>query len=1229
MFRKTLLIPDNLCVMRKDDFYKSLLDKMPFGYAYHKLVYDSGGIPCDYEFIEVNPAYEKLTGLKAEKIAGQRVTAVLPGMVNDKFDWIKAFGEIAMKGGEKEIISFSDSLGKWFKINVFSSEKDHFSTTFTDITQEKEKSDELERFFSVNLDLLCIADSEGRFLKLNKAWESTLGFTLKELRMRKFLDFVHPDDQKKTLEAMSQLDNQEVVLNFVNRYRCKDGSYRFIEWRSHPYGSQIYAAARDITDRKMAADSLKRSEEKHRLLAENARDLIYRVDFIPEQRFTYVSPASTSVTGYTPEEHYADPLLGFKLVHPDDRHLLKTLADNPAAANKPLILRWRKKDGTIMWTEQTNTLIFDNSGNLIAIEGIARDITERKQTEEALVNYTEMQHVLMNMSLKYINIPIEEIDKSINEALSELGEFVNADRAYIFDYDFEKYIAVNIYEWCKEGISSQIDNLQALDLNMIPTWMDKHIKGLPKFVSDVQALPDNDNLKGLLEAQEIKSMVAFPMMSDGVCTGFVGFDSVLEHHNYTDSEVKLLELFAQIMVNIRNRWQTENRIQEFAHRTEMQNLQLDMALQQANAASQAKSEFLANMSHEIRTPLNGVIGFTELLSSTGLKPEQKRYVENANNSAHSLLGIINDILDLSKIEAGKLDLEEIKTDIIELTEQTVDIIKHSTSKKELELLLNIGPEVPRFVVADPYRLKQVLTNLLSNAVKFTENGEIELMLDFLGDENRKDHGTFSFSVRDTGIGISEEQQKKLFQAFSQADTSTTRRFGGTGLGLVITKSLLEKMGCELLLESIPGEGSRFYFSLKRDYEQGEKLSMEPIGNIKKVLIVDDNENNRIILSRTLDNWGISSDAAANGLDALSLIENQQLYDLIIVDCQMPYLDGVETIRLIRDKIRLDQRKQPVLIMHSSSDDDRINKECKELGVRFNLVKPVKQSELWQCLNNLKISEHEIKEAQSGDINMNTINGSVDQPVILIAEDVDMNMELARLIVKGILPDATVIGASNGEEAVDFYVRHNPDLILMDIQMPLMDGYIATGEIRKLEKQTGRRVPVIALTARAMKGEKDVCLQAGMDDYLAKPIQRDRMREVFEQYLSVTKNSPSTSQSATTETSQELKQKIIDRLSIDEEMLGKLVNKALPRIRAGIDDLEMAISLGDVKEIEFTAHKIRGMALYISLDAEARLSEYIELNSKERPGKLLVVLADLRKEFEKSEMNLIKLKRQLI
>jgi PAS domain S-box-containing protein len=1083
--------------MRKDDFYKSMLDKMPFGYAYHKVVYDSGGVPCDYEFIEVNPAFERLTGLKACNIIGRKVTSVLPGLVNDKFDWIETYGEIALKGGEREIVNFSDSLGKWFKINVYSSEKDYFSTTFTDITLEKEKSDELERFFSINLDLLCIADSQGRFIKLNKAWESTLGFPVKELRLKKFLDYVHPDDQKETVDAMSRLDSQQVVLNFVNRYRCKDGSYRFIEWRSHPYGKHIYAAARDITD--------------------------------------------------------------------------------------------------------------------------------RKQTEEALVNYTEMQHVLMNMSLKYINIPIEEIDKAINEALSELGEFVNADRAYIFDYDFEKSISINVYEWCKKGISPQIDNLQALDLKMIPAWVESHSRGLPQFVPDVNALPENDILKGLLEAQEIKSMVAFPMMSDGICAGFVGFDSVVEHHIYTDNEIKLLELFAQIMVNIRNRWQTENRIQEFAHRTELQNLQLDMALQQANAASQAKSEFLANMSHEIRTPLNGVIGFTELLSSTSLKPEQRRYVENANNSAHSLLGIINDILDLSKIEAGKLELEEIKTDIIDLTEQTIDIIKHSTSQKELELLLNIEPGVPRFFVSDPYRLKQVLTNLLGNAIKFTEKGEIELKLEFKGDGIRVDHGNFMFSVRDTGIGISEEQQKKLFQAFSQADSSTTRRFGGTGLGLVITKSLLEKMGSELFLESIPGEGSKFYFSLKRDCEPGEKLPVNTISDIKKVLIIDDNANNRVILSRTLDNWGIFSDTVSNGLDALLMIENQQSYDLIIIDYHMPYLDGVQTTRLIRDKLRLDPGRQPVLIMHCSSDDDKIKRECKELGVRFNLIKPVKQKELWQCLNSLNCSEPAVEEPLPGDRDTKTIKGSMGQPLILIAEDVDMNMELARLIVKGILPDALVIEASNGEEAVASYVKYNPDLILMDIQMPVMDGYIATGEIRKYEKQTGRRVPVIALTARALKGEKDICLQAGMDDYIAKPIQRNRIREVLEQYLKVNEKCSSVSRSTTNDSLDELKLKIMDQLAIDETMFGKLLNKALPRIRSKIDNLEMAISLEDVREIEMVAHEIRGMALYLSLEKEARLSEYIEINSNEKPGKLLAVFADLREEFLRSEEYLVRLK----
>jgi signal transduction histidine kinase/DNA-binding response OmpR family regulator len=849
------------------------------------------------------------------------------------------------------------------------------------------------------------------------------------------------------------------------------------------------------------------------------------------------------------------------------------------------------------------------------------DITGEVKQMEELERYYDLQQVLMNMSLKYMNINIDDIEDSINEGLMELGGFLDVDRTYIFDYDFDKNIASNTYEWCRNGVSPQIANLKAVGLDFFSGWVEQHRKGIPIHIPDVSSLPEKEHLKSFLEEQEIKSVISFPMIDADECIGFVGFESVRKHRGFTGNELDLVSMYADILVNLKKRWQAEKKMQDFAGRMEMQSLQLDMALFQAKAASQAKSEFLANMSHEIRTPLNGVIGFTELLSNTSLKPAQKRYVENANNSAHALLGIINDILDLSKIEAGKLELEEIKTDIIELVEQTADIVKYNVSKKDLELLVNIDASVPRFIIADPYRLKQVLTNLLGNAVKFTENGEIEIKLEFKPDKAGKSRGTFSFSVRDTGIGISPEQQKKLFQAFSQADSSTTRRFGGTGLGLVITKSLLEKMDSRLHLESVAGKGSMFYFSIERECEEGEKFQKLLLSNINNVLIVDDNENNRQILKQTLEQWNIDSHCAANGLDALAMIGRGDLYDLIIVDYNMPYLDGIETIRMIRDKIQLDSVKQPVIMLHSSSDDSEIQKECTRLGVTHRLVKPVKQKELWHCLNNLH--EPYVADEKSGETDsQEIIETPADTPLILIAEDVEMNMELARIIVRAILPSSSFVEALNGNEAVEAYKKYRPDIVLMDIQMPEKDGYTASAEIREFEKETGRRVPIIALTARALKGEKEICLEAGMDDYLAKPIEREKMAAILEKYLKASSKSETAGVHSDCEESSRLfRERVLKRLSIDEKHFDLIIKKALPVFNSEIEELDVAISMGSARDIEMAAHKIRGMALYLAYDSIAGIAEKIELAPDAGPLKLMGLLEELKVEYADAEKEL--------
>ncbi len=429
-------------------------------------------------------------------------------------------------------------------------------------------------------------------------------------------------------------------------------------------------------------------------------------------------------------------------------------------------------------------------------------ILDRNRAEEQLHQQSQLQEILMKIASNHINVPPGRMEETIRTSLVELAAFANADRVYIFEYDWDRQFCRNTHEWCAEGISPQIDQLQRVPFELLMPLIEVHKKGQPLDIPDVSAIPDGDFLRDHLMAQEIKSTITLPMMKGDKCVGFVGFDSVREHYDYTDREKTLLSIYAEMLVNMRKRAELEN--------------QLIIEKEKAQAANKTKSEFLANMSHELRTPLNGIIGFADLLDSTPMNNIQKMYLENVSISANVLMGIINDILDFSRIETGRMELHPTRTDIIKLVEQTMMIMEYQAEKKGLRIFYDIQPDFPRYADVDPVRLKQVLMNLLHNAVKFTEEGEVELTAGFESMDSLT--GKLFFHVRDTGIGITEEQRKKLFQAFSQVDSSISRRFGGTGLGLIISSQLVEQMGGNLGMESSYGVGSTFFFWLPVPYE---------------------------------------------------------------------------------------------------------------------------------------------------------------------------------------------------------------------------------------------------------------------------------------------------------------------------------------------------------------------------------------------------------------------------
>jgi len=625
---------------------------------------------------------------------------------------------------------------------------------------------------------------------------------------------------------------------------------------------------------------------------------------------------------------------------------------------------------------------------------------------------------------------------------------------------------------------------------------------------------------------------------------------------------------------------------------------LEKAKEMAEAASVAKSHFLSNMSHEIRTPLNGVIGFTELLRNTPLNKNQKDYLENAITSANSLLGVINDILDFSKIESGKMELEQVKTDVILLLENAADIIKIMAAKKGLELLLNVQPDLPRYLYIDPVRTKQILVNLLSNAVKFTHAGEVELRVSF--EKLTKRTGRVHFSVRDTGIGIKENDKKKLFKSFSQADTSTTRKYGGTGLGLIISNSLAEKMGGRIDFESVPGEGTTFSFSFETGYEVGVMQAGKGIESVKSVLVIDDNENNRTILEHTLLHWGIKFVGADSGVAGLEQITPDAHFDLIIVDYHMPDMNGIDTIKHIREKLEKSNPDQPIMMLHSSSDDISLYESAKKYRVRFMLTKPIKQDELFNYLSNLyQIDATELQlnsDAALFDTNICDENVSSEKSCkILVAEDTEMNMLVISNMLRNILPCVEIYEAINGLLAVQAFKTNKPDLILMDVQMPELDGVGATIQIRKLKES--KNTPIIALTAGVSKEEREACFEAGMTDFLAKPIEVNELKRILENYLLVNKreNAKNKKPKSDKEMIHFDKEKLFAKIG-NEDTMNTILEMSLTEYPKYLKELADAIDRFDTDMIKRFAHKLKGSAFNMEFVHLGELAQKVEKKS---------------------------------